>query len=84
MAFEKGDLVLVGGSRYIFCSCFDREVVVNFALVDSRGGLGDEFRPEHGLAVPFRGLVDGDFDALLGTGVGGVFVRGIEVYVFVD
>lgn len=57
------------------------EVVVDFALVDGGAGLGDQLGTEHGLAVPRRGLVVGYLDALLGAGVGGVFVGGTQVYV---
>jgi hypothetical protein len=54
-------------------------VVEDLALVDGGAGLRDQLSTEHGLAVPRRGLVVGDLDALLGACVGGVLVRCVHV-----
>lgn len=55
------------------------EVVVDGALVDGGGGLGDQLGAEHAAAVPLRGLVDGDLGALRGGRVGGVLEVGADV-----
>ena len=79
MRLEESDLVFVGGRRGVLGGSLDGEVVVDLALVDGCLGLGDEFGAQHGLAVPFRGLVDGDLYTLLGSSVGGVLEGGVKV-----
>lgn len=60
------------------------EVVVDFALVDGRGGLRDQLDASHGLAIPVGGAIEGELGALLGDGVGRVLVGGGEGDVLVD
>lgn len=44
--------------------------------------MGDQFGSQHGLAVPFGGLVDGDFGTLFGGAVGWILEGAVEVDVF--
>lgn len=43
--------------------------------------MRDELGTHHGLTIPMRGRVEGQFEALIFTGIGGILVRGIEVEV---
>lgn len=79
VGLEEGDLVLVGGRGLVLGRGLDGEVVELLALVDGRLGLGDELSAQHGLAIPLCRLVDGDLGTLLGSLVGGVLERSIEV-----
>ena len=81
VAFEEGDLVLVGRARHVGAAALDAEVVVDLSACDGGFGLRDELRAPH-VAVPFGRVVDGDLDALLAAGIGGVLVGGREVDVF--
>lgn len=84
MAFEKGNLMFVRGGRGVLGGCLNREVVEEFALVDSSGRLRDKLSPQHGLAIPFGCTVNGNLDTLLRASVGWVLELGVEVDVFVD
>ena len=79
VALKEVDLVLSSRRRRVGACVLHGEVVEDLALVDGGAGLGDQLGTEHGLAVPRRGLVVGDLDALLGAGVGRVLGVGIEV-----
>jgi hypothetical protein len=79
VALEESDLVLVVLGRLVGAGSLDREVVVDLALVDGGGGLGNQLSPEHGLAVPLGSLIDGDLDTLLGASVGGVLELRVEI-----
>ena len=79
VALKEVDLVLSSRRRRVGACVLHGEVVEDLALVDGGAGLGDQLGTEHGLAVPRRGLVVGDLDALLGACVGGVLVSGVHV-----
>lgn len=78
MGLEEGDLVLVCCAGDVCGGALDGEVVEYCALVDGGFGLRDELGAPH-VAVPFCGIVDGDFSALLAASIAGVFVVGREV-----
>lgn len=84
MTLEESDLMLVGCGWCVVGRRLDREMVIDFALVDGSGGLRNELSPQHGLTIPFRCLINGDLDTLLRASIGGVLVRRIEVDIFVD
>lgn len=84
MALKEINLVLTIDTRRIGPVAHHAEVVVDFALVDGRGGLRDQLDASHGLAIPVSGAVEGELGALLGDGVGGVLVGGGEGDVLVD
>lgn len=84
VALKEINLVLTIHTRRVGPIAHHAEMVVDFALIDSRGGLWDQLDASHGLAIPVGGAVEGEFGALLGDGVGGVFVGGGEGDVFVD
>lgn len=84
MAFEEGNLMLVGSSGGVLCRSLDGKVVVNFALVDGCRGLGNELGPQHSLTIPLGGLIDGDLDTLCRACIGRVLERGVKVDVVGD
>lgn len=79
VAFEEGDLVLPGGGRGVDVLSHQGEVVVDLALVDGSGGLGDQLGAAHVLAVPVGRVVERDLGSLPGTSVGWVLVVRREV-----
>jgi len=79
VTLEEVDLVLSSRRRRVCACVLHGEVVEDLALVDGGAGLRDQLGTEHGLAVPRRGLVVGDLDALLGACIGGVLGRGVHV-----
>jgi hypothetical protein len=79
VALEEVDLVLSRWGGGVGTGVLHGEVVVDLALVDRSAGLRDQLGAEHGLAVPGRGLVVGDLNALLGARVGRVLGVGVEV-----
>lgn len=74
VALEEGNLVLVRRGGLVGAGCLDREMVVKLALVDGLGGLRDELRPQHSLAIPLGSLINSDLDTLLRAGVGRVLI----------
>ena len=84
VAFEEADLVLEGGVWRIGVRPLHAEVVVDFARIDGGAGLGNQLGAAHVLAVPVRGGIDADFDALLGGSVGRVLIGRGEVDIFCD
>lgn len=84
MALEEADLVLAVQARGVGGATLDAEMVVDLAAVDGRGGLRDQLRAAHGLAIPVSGAGQADLGALRGAAVGGVLVAGVEVDVFGD
>jgi hypothetical protein len=79
VALEEIDLVLACRGGGVGTGVLHGEVVVDLSLVDRGAGLRDQLGAKHGLAVPGRGLVVGDLDALLRARVGRVLGVGVEV-----
>lgn len=84
VALEEGDLVLAVQAGRVGGAAHDAEMVVDLAAVDGRGGLRDQLRAAHVLAIPVSSAGQANLGTLLGASVGGVLEAGAKVDVFGD
>jgi hypothetical protein len=64
------------GQRNLFLT---GEVVPYSSLIDCCCCLGNQFRSAHGLAIPKRGAIQGEFGSLGTTCIGRILVRGVQI-----
>ncbi len=74
MGFEEADLMFSVYRRSIGVIMHDTEVVPHRPLVDCCGGLRDQFRAAHSLAVPEGGAVQAELGTLRAACICGVLV----------
>lgn len=72
-------LVLLGHIRGVNLCTLHTEVIVDFSRIDGSSGLGDEFGSSHGLTIPERGVIQGDFHTLCATRVCWILESRIQV-----